>query len=96
LALKLKDAQTSLVATHDKLERKSKALDFQVICADEATLRLENTEGGLKAAEEDLKTYGQLLESARQALSKCECSSNMMISLAVAMMRHYSRIICLI
>jgi hypothetical protein len=58
LALKLKDAQTPLVATRDKLECKSKAMDFQVICADEAMLWLENTEGRLKAAEEDLKTKG--------------------------------------
>jgi hypothetical protein len=56
LALELENVQTSLVATRDKLERKSKALDFQVIRADEATLRLENTEGRLKAIEEDLKT----------------------------------------
>jgi chromosome segregation ATPase len=84
LALELENAQTSLVATRDKLERKSKALDFQVIRADEATLRLENTEGKLKAAEEDSKTQGQLLESARQALSKREGSSNMMISSTVA------------
>jgi hypothetical protein len=84
LALKLKDAQTSLVATRDKLECKSKAMDFQVICANEATLRLENTEGRLKAAEEDLKTQGQLLELARQTLSKHEGSSYMMISSVVA------------
>jgi hypothetical protein len=56
LALELENVETSLVATRDKLERKSKALDFQVIRADEATLRLENTEGRLKAVEEDLKT----------------------------------------
>jgi hypothetical protein len=33
------------------LERKSKALDFQVIHVDEAALRLENTEGRLKVVE---------------------------------------------
>jgi hypothetical protein len=64
LALELEDAQTSLFATHDKLEHKSKALDFQVICVDEAALQLENTESRLKTVEEDLKTQGQLLESA--------------------------------
>jgi hypothetical protein len=58
LALKLENAQTSLVATRDKLERKSTTLDFQVIRADEAALRLENIEGRLKAAEEDLMTQG--------------------------------------
>jgi hypothetical protein len=36
LALELENAQTSLIATRDKLDSKSKALDFQVICADEA------------------------------------------------------------
>jgi hypothetical protein len=43
-------------------------------------LRLKNTEGRLNTSEEDLKTQGQLLESARHALSKREGSSNMMIS----------------
>jgi hypothetical protein len=66
------------------LERKSKALDFQVIRADEAALRLKNTESRLKITKEDLKTQGQLLESAWHALSKREGSSNMMISSAVA------------
>jgi hypothetical protein len=84
LALELENTQASLVATHDKLEGKSKALDFQVICADEAALRLKNTEGRLKTVKKDLKTQGQLLESARWALSKHEGSSNMMISSTVA------------
>jgi hypothetical protein len=53
LALELENAQTSLAATHDKLDSKSKVLDFQVIHADEAMLRLKNTESRLKAAEED-------------------------------------------
>jgi hypothetical protein len=34
LALELENAQTSLAATRDKLDSKSKALDFQVIRAD--------------------------------------------------------------
>jgi hypothetical protein len=38
LTLELETAQTSLAATHDKLDSKSKALDFQVIHADEAVL----------------------------------------------------------
>jgi hypothetical protein len=61
LALELETAQTSLAATRDKLESKSKALDFQVIHADEAVLRLKNAESRLKAAEEDLKNQRQLL-----------------------------------
>jgi hypothetical protein len=37
------------------LDSKSKALDFQVIHADEAMLQPKNAESQLKAAEEDLK-----------------------------------------
>jgi hypothetical protein len=55
LALELENAWTSLVATCDKLDIKSKTLDFQVIRADEAVLRLKNAESRLKAVEEDLK-----------------------------------------
>jgi hypothetical protein len=55
LALELENAQTSFVATHDKLDSNSQALDFQVIRADEAMLQLNNAENWLKAAEEDLK-----------------------------------------
>jgi uncharacterized protein with gpF-like domain len=84
LALELENAQTSLAATHDKLDSKSKALDFQVIHADEAMLRLKNTERWLKAAKEDLKNQRQLLESARKTSSKHESSFNMIISSAVA------------
>jgi hypothetical protein len=62
--LELETTQTSLAATHDKLDSKSKALDFQVIHADEAMLQLKNAESRLKAAEEDLNNQRQLLESA--------------------------------
>jgi hypothetical protein len=55
LALELKVAQTSLAATRDKLDSKSKALDFQVIRVDEAVLWLKNTKSRLKTIEEDLK-----------------------------------------
>jgi hypothetical protein len=55
LALELENAQTSLAATLDKLDSKSKALNFQVIRANEAMLRWKNRESWLKAAEEDLK-----------------------------------------
>jgi hypothetical protein len=58
LALEPENAQASLVATCDKLECKSKALDFQVIRADEVVLLLKNTEGRLKIVEEDLRTQG--------------------------------------
>jgi hypothetical protein len=63
LALELENAHTSLAATRDKLDSKSKALDFQVIRDNEAVLRLKNAESWLKATEEDLKNQRQLLES---------------------------------
>jgi hypothetical protein len=44
LALELENAQASLPATRDKLDSKSKALDFQVFRADEAILWLKNVE----------------------------------------------------
>jgi chromosome segregation ATPase len=84
LALELENAQTSLATTHDKLDSKSKTLDFQVIRADEAMLRLKNAESWLKAAEEDLRNQMQLMESALKTSSKRESSFNMMISSAVA------------
>jgi hypothetical protein len=84
LALELENAQTSLVATCDKLDSKSKALNFQVIRAVEVMLRLKNAERRLKAAEEDLKNQRQLLESAQKTSSKCEGSFNMMISSVAA------------
>jgi hypothetical protein len=55
LALELENAQTSLATTRDKLDSKSKTLDFQVIRADKAMLRLKNAESWLKPAEEDLR-----------------------------------------
>jgi hypothetical protein len=61
LALELENAQTTLAVTCDKLDSKSKALDFQVIRADEAMLRMKNTESWLNAIEEDLKNQRQLL-----------------------------------
>jgi hypothetical protein len=84
LAVELENVWTSLAATHDKLDSKSKALDFQVIRADEAMLRLKNAESQLKAAEEDLRNQGQLLEPAQKTSSKHESSFNMIISSAVA------------
>jgi hypothetical protein len=64
LALELENAQTSLASTHDKLDSKLKALDLQVFHADEAMLRLKNTESQLITVEEDLKNQRQLLGSA--------------------------------
>jgi hypothetical protein len=84
LALELENAQISFAATRDKLDSNSQALDFQVIRADEAMLRLKNTENQLKAVEEDLKNLMQLLESVQKTLSKRESFFNMMISSAVA------------
>jgi hypothetical protein len=84
LALELENAQTSLAATHDKLDSKSRVLDFQVICAYEAMLQLKNVESRIKAAKEDLKIQRQLLESAQKISSKRKSSFNMMIYLVVA------------
>jgi hypothetical protein len=55
MVLELETALTPLAATHDKLNSKSKGLDFQVIHADEAMLWVKNTESWLEAAKEDLK-----------------------------------------
>jgi hypothetical protein len=60
-----------------------KALDFQVIHADEAMLRLKNAKSRLKTVEENLKNQRQLLESAQKTLSKHESSFNMIIFLVV-------------
>jgi chromosome segregation ATPase len=84
LILELENAQTSLAATHGKLDSKSKGLHFQVIRVDDAMLRLKNAESQLKAAEEDLKNHRQLLESAQKTSSKHESSFNMIISSTVA------------
>jgi uncharacterized protein (DUF1778 family) len=84
LALELETAHTSLAATRDKLYSKSKALDFQVVRADEVVLQLKNAESRLKAAEEDLNNQRQLLELAQKTSSKRESSFIMMISSAVA------------
>jgi hypothetical protein len=75
LVLELETAHTSLAATRDKLNSKSKALDFQVIHVDEVVLRLKNVESQLEAAKKDLKNQRQLLESARKTSSKHENSS---------------------
>jgi uncharacterized tellurite resistance protein B-like protein len=63
LALELETAQTSLATTRDKLDSKSKALDFQVIRADEVVLRLKNAESRLKATKEDLNNQRRLFKN---------------------------------
>jgi hypothetical protein len=83
LALELENVQTSLAATRDKLDSKSKAQDFQVIHADEAMLQLQNAKSRLKDAEEYLRNQRQLLESAQKTSSKRESSFNMIISSTV-------------
>jgi peptidoglycan hydrolase CwlO-like protein len=84
LALELENTHKSPAATHDKLDSKLQALDFQVIRADKAMLWLKNAESRLKAAKEDLKNQRQLLESAQKTLSKRENSFNMVISSVVS------------
>jgi hypothetical protein len=54
LTLELENAQTSLVATCDKLDSKLKVLYLQVFHADEAMLGLKNVESRLKAADDFL------------------------------------------
>jgi hypothetical protein len=83
LVLQLETAQTSLAATRDKLDSKSKALDFQVIRADEAMLQLKNDESQLNTTKEDLEDQRQMLGSAQKTSSKRESSFNMVISSAV-------------
>jgi hypothetical protein len=76
--------RTSLIATCDKLDSKSKALYFQVIRVDEAVVRLKNAKSRLKAAKEYLKNQRQLLELAQKTSTKSKGYFNMMISTAVA------------
>jgi hypothetical protein len=81
--LELETALTPLAATRDKLDSKSKTLDFQVIRANEVVLRLKNIKSRLEAAEEDLKNQKPLSDSARKIASTREDSFNMMISSVV-------------
>jgi hypothetical protein len=73
------------------LASKSKELDDMVIQEQKANTLQERAEKKLADAEkkqavadEEKKNQGLLLQSARQALAKCEDSSNLMISMAVA------------
>jgi hypothetical protein len=91
LAWELESTRASLIATTDKLSTKSSALDHVVIREQQMKIHLTMCEekltvnnDKLKAAEEKMKTQGQLLDSAQQALSKRELSSSAVLSSAVA------------
>jgi hypothetical protein len=83
LAQELEITHASLTATRDKLSSKSTTLDTMVIQEQEAKMLLMKAEEMLMATKEEKMTQGQLLESARQALSKREVSSSMVIALAL-------------
>jgi chromosome segregation ATPase len=91
LSQALKTAKVAYSATRFKLASKSKELDDAVIREEEASTLQEQAEAKvvdvekrLAAAEGKKKDQGLLLEMARQALSKREDSSVLMISIAVA------------
>jgi hypothetical protein len=67
LVLELETAHTSLAATRDKLNSESKALDFQVIRADEVVLRLKNAESWWRRPEEPKSAIGVGSEDCVQA-----------------------------
>jgi predicted nucleotidyltransferase len=73
----LQSVQASLTATIEKLTSKSSALDFAVVWDHQMEIKL-------KAAEEKVKTPGQVLDSTQKVLSKREFSSSTVISSAVA------------
>jgi hypothetical protein len=106
LAKELDFTRASLTATTDELSSKSSALDHSVIREQQIKIQLEVCEkltgceerptvanDKLNAAEEKMKTQGQLLDSAQQALSKREISSSAVISSAmpntVALMKNH-------
>jgi prephenate dehydratase len=84
LAQELESSQASLTATSDKLTTNSSTLDTTVIQEQNMKIQLTVAEENLKAIEEKLKTPWQSLDSARQALSRRELSSSMVISSSVA------------
>jgi hypothetical protein len=77
LARDLESVHAFLTTTASNLASKSSTLDTTVIWAHEMEIKL-------KAVEEKMKSQGQLLDSAQQALSKREFSSSAVISSAVA------------
>jgi chromosome segregation ATPase len=91
LSQALKTAKAAYSATRDKLASKSKELDDAVIQEQEANMlrkqieaKLTDAENRLTVVEGEKKDQGLLLEMARQALSKREDSSALMILMAVA------------
>jgi hypothetical protein len=87
----LKTIQAACTVTRDNLASKSKELDDVVIRGQEANTLREQAEAKLadlkkkiEAVEGEKKDQGLLLEMARQALSKHEDSSILMISTVVA------------
>jgi hypothetical protein len=87
----LKTTNATYTATRDNQASKSKELDDAVIREQEANtlqeqaeVKLTDAEKRLIAAEGEKKDQGLLLETSRQALSKHEDSSVLMISTAVA------------
>jgi hypothetical protein len=91
LSQALKTRKATYTTTHNNLASKSKELDDAVIWEQEANMlreqaeaKLTDAEKRLTAAEGEKKDQGLLLETARQALSKHEDSSVLMISIAMA------------
>jgi hypothetical protein len=91
LSQALKTTQAGYTVTRDYLASKSKELDDVVIREQEANTLCEQVEGKLadlekkiKVVEGEKKDQRLLLEMARQALSKHEDSSILMISMVVA------------
>jgi hypothetical protein len=84
----LKTIKVAYIVTRDNLASKSKELDDVVIREQETNMlreaKLADTEKRLTAAEDEKKDQGLLLETSRQALSKREDSSVLMILMAVA------------
>jgi hypothetical protein len=89
--LMLKTTQAAYTVTRDNLASKSKELDDVVIrehvantLREQAEAKLADLEKKIEAVEGEKKNQGLLLEMARQALSKREDSSILMISMVVA------------
>jgi hypothetical protein len=91
LSQALKTTKAAYTATYDNLASKSKDLDDAMIQEQEANKLREQAEAKLvdakkrlAVAEGEKKNQGLLLETARQAMSKREDSSVLMISTVVA------------
>jgi hypothetical protein len=91
VAKALEITHAAYTVTWDKLDSKSKELDDMVIQEQKANMlweraekKLTDADRKLAATEEEKKNQGLLSESARQALSKREDSSILMISMTIA------------